>query len=95
MSQSTSTAKPEIVLYSKSTCPWSRAVRHVLDQNGFPYEDRHIDTDPKLLEELRRETSQEAQPTLKIGGEWLIDVDAKQVARHLNLPEPAHVRLNA
>jgi glutaredoxin len=98
MSQSATpsqTQKPEIVFYSKSDCPWSRAVRHLLDQHGFAYDERFIDKYPQLLEELRSETNQEAQPTLKVGGEWLIDVDANQVARHLNLPEPAEVKLSA
>ena len=90
----TSPAEP-ILFYSKSTWPWANAVRHVLDQNSLPYEERPIDKNPALLESLRSETGQDAQPTLKIGADWLLDTDAKAVAKHLGLPEPAAVKMPA
>ena len=93
MSQTQSQDK--ILFYSKSGCPWARAVRHVLDQAGLAYDERPIDQNPAFLEALRRDTNQEEQPTLKIGGEWLVDTDAKSVAKHLNLPEPASNTLSA
>jgi glutaredoxin len=91
---STATNQP-IVFYSKSTCPWARAVRHLLDAHQLKYDERAIDLNPAFREELRRKTGKEDQPTLKIGSEWLVDTDAKVVARHLGLPEPAEVRLQA
>ena len=93
MSQTSSPDK--ILFYSKSSCPWARAVRHVLDQAGLPYDERPIDQNPDFLESLRRETNQDQQPTLKIGSDWLVDTDAKSVAKHLNLPEPATNQLLA
>lgn len=94
----TQNAKPSaepILFYSKSTCPWANAVRHTLDQNALSYEERPIDKNPAFLESLRRETGQEAQPSLKIGADWLLDTDAKAVAKHLGLPEPAAVKMPA
>jgi glutaredoxin len=90
MSQSPSQEK--IVFYSKSSCPWARAVRHVLDQAGLEYEERPINLDHAFYEALERETGQVQQPTLKIGDTWLIDTDAKAVAKHLNLPAPSAVQ---
>lgn len=89
------TQQDPIIFYSKSACPWARAVRRVLDEHGRRYEERAMDQNPAFREELRRETGQEEQPTLKVGGEWLVDTDAKAVARHLGLPEPKEVRLSA
>ena len=82
----------KIIFYSKSTCPWSRAIRHVLDQAGLDYEERTINLNPAFYELLERETGQVQQPTLKIGDDWLIDTDAKAVAQRLNLPSPASVQ---
>ena len=90
MSQTPSQEK--IVFYSKSTCPWSRAVRYVLDQAGLEYEERPINLNPAFYESLERETGQVQQPTLKIGDDWLIDTDAKAVAKRLNLPAPDTVQ---
>jgi glutaredoxin len=88
-------SREPILFYSKSTCPWARAVRHLLDQHGLTYEERPIDQNPAFLDALRRETGQEEQPTLKIGADWLIDTDAKAVAQRLGLPEPAAVKIPA
>jgi glutaredoxin len=90
MSQTQSQDK--IIFYSKDSCPWARAVRHVLDQAGLEYEERPINLNPAFYEQLERETGQVQQPTLKIGDDWLIDTDAKAVAQRLNLPSPASVQ---
>ena len=95
MTLSDTQPRDPILFYSKSTCPWARAVRHVLDQHGLSYGERPIDQNPVFLEELRRYTGQAEQPTLKIGADWLVDTDAKAVAKHLGLPEPAAVTLPA
>jgi glutaredoxin len=95
MTQSANPSAEPILFYSKSSCPWARAVRHVLDQHRLTYEERPTDQNPAYLEELRRDTGQEAQPTLKIGADWLVDTDAKAVAKHLGLPEPASNKIAA
>ena len=95
MTQSASQPSEPILFYSKSDCPWARAVRQLLDQHGLKYEERPTDQSPAFLEELRRDTGQAEQPTLKIGGQWLVDTDAKAVAKHLGLPEPASNKIAA
>jgi glutaredoxin len=92
---SQSPPQDEIVFYSKSTCPWARAIRHLLDQHRLAYDERPIDLNPTFLASLRRETGQDQQPTLKIGSDWLVNTDAKAVAKRLNLPEPDFVTLAA
>ncbi|CAA9287381.1 MAG: hypothetical protein AVDCRST_MAG77-4398 [uncultured Chloroflexi bacterium] len=89
---SSGTATDQIVFYSKTGCPWCNAVRHLLDDYNVSYEERDVRKDAQLMAELRRETNQDSAPTLKIGGEWLVDTDAKVVAGRLNLPEPAEVK---
>lgn len=86
-------AAEPIIFYSKTGCPWANAVRHLLDANGITYEERNARQERRFMDELVRETRQSFVPTLKIGGEWLVDTDARTVARHLGLPEPAHVLL--
>jgi glutaredoxin len=83
---------PAIVFYSKRGCPWCNAIRHLLNDNGLKYEERNVRENATQLDELKRETKQEATPTLKIGNEWLVDSDAKEVAAKLGLPVPAEVK---
>ena len=84
-----------IVFYSKSACPWCRAVRHLLNEFDVAYQELDVKQDPHLLEQLRAQTGQESTPTLKIGNDWLVDTDAKEVAARLSLPEPAEVKMSA
>ena len=81
----------EVVFYSKTGCPWCNAVRHLLSENNVAFEERDAYREERYLEELKRETKQDSTPTLKIGNEWLVDTDAKAVAKRLGLPEPAEV----
>ncbi len=82
-----------IIFYSKTGCPWANAVRHLLDDNGVAYEERNARQERRFMHELLRETRQSMVPTLKIGDTWLVDTDARTVARHLGLPEPARVMM--
>ncbi|MBI3971874.1 MAG: glutaredoxin [Chloroflexi bacterium] len=84
--------EPEpIIFYTKTGCPWVKAVRHLLDTHGVWYQERNASADARIFQELLRETRQPFVPTLKIGDEWLLDTDAKEVARRLGLPVPSRV----
>jgi glutaredoxin len=84
-----------ITFYSKTGCPWCNAVRHLLNEHDLSYDERDIRRHPQHRVELMERTRQAEVPTLKIGDEWLIDTDAKKVARHLKLPEPAQEKMAA
>ena len=85
------TSGEPIVFYSKTGCLWCNAVRHLLSEHDVAFEEREVIKEPRFMEELTRETKQDSTPTLKIGGEWLVDTDAKAVAKRLGLPEPHEV----
>ena len=82
-----------VIFYSKTRCPWCRAVRHLLNEHDVAYEERDVQRDPTFMTQLKRETGQDSTPTLKIGEEWLVDTDAKVVAQRLGLPEPTEVKM--
>ena len=84
-----------ITFYSKTGCPWCNAVRHLLNEHKVSYEERNVREDSKMMDRLRQETGQDGTPTLRIGNDWLVDTDAKEVARRLGLPEPAEVKMAA
>ena len=90
-----SASRESIVFYSKTGCPWCNAVRHLMDENGVTYEERNALDEVRFMEELKRETQQDGTPTLKIGDEWMLDTDAKAVAKRLGLPKPAKVKRTA
>jgi len=81
-----------VIFFSKTGCPWCNAVRHLLKENGASYEEREVMQDARFMDELKRETKQDSAPTMKIGEEWMIDTDAKEVAKRLGLPEPSDVQ---
>ena|SRR6266536_1556074 len=80
------------VFYSKTGCPWCNAVRHLLNEHDVAYEERNVRRDPQQRHALEEQTQQAETPTLRIGDEWLVDTDAKAVAKRLRLPEPAEVK---
>lgn len=94
-SQTAAKAHEPVVFYSKHGCPWCNAVRHLLNEHDVPYEERNVRKDPQQRRALEQQTQQDATPTLKIGDEWLVDTDAKVVAKRLGLPEPAKVKMAA
>lgn len=46
-----------VTIYTKSTCPYSKRARQLLDAKGVRYEDKVIDLDPSLRGEMLAATN--------------------------------------
>ena len=67
-------------------------MRHLFKEHRVPFQELDVRADAQQLQVLKRETGQDKTPTLKIGGDWMVDTDAREVAARLGLPEPADVK---
>lgn len=75
-----------IIVYTKTDCPWAIDALVFLTENGIAFEERNISKNPEYREEVERETGQNKSPTLNIDGEWLCDAGVEDIAQALNLP---------
>jgi len=72
-----------IILYTKTGCPWCRGVLDLLDEKGIEYEEREVRGSAAYFEELVKKSGQSKTPTLDIDGFILADSDADQVSAYL------------
>ncbi len=74
---------PNIILYTKTGCPWGKQVIDFLDSKGISFEERNMTEHDEYRLEAIEKTGQWKCPTLDIEGYILPDSDAKQVENYL------------
>lgn len=74
-----------IIVYTKTDCPWAIEVIDFLKARGFAFEERDIKTNPDWKKEVEDATGQNKSPTLLIDGAWVMDAGVEDVARALGL----------
>ncbi len=52
----------KIKIYSTATCGYCKMLKSYLQNNNIPYEEKHVDQDPALAEELVKESGQFGVP---------------------------------
>jgi glutaredoxin len=72
-----------IIVYTKTGCPWCKGVTDLLNEKGIKYEEREVRNNPAYHEELTQKSGQDKTPTLDIDGTILADSDKDQVAQFL------------
>jgi monothiol glutaredoxin len=72
-----------IILYSKTGCPWGDEVRDFLNLKNIPFEEREMLGNPAFKDECIAKSGQWKCPTLDIDGHLLADTDAKAVEEYL------------
>lgn len=73
----------DIIVYTKSGCPWCNGVIQYLDNAGIEYEEREVTANPRYMEEMVKKSGQSKAPTLDIEGRILADSDKDQVDAYL------------
>ncbi len=71
-----------ILLYTKTGCPWCDEVRTLLQEKGVAFEERECRNNKKYFDELVEKSGQTLTPTLDIDGEILADSDAQAVSEY-------------
>jgi glutaredoxin len=76
-------SEPDIVVYLKPFCGWSRGVLAVLEKYGLPYESRDVIKDPAAFKEMYEKTGQTAAPCVEIDGVVLADIGGEELESFL------------
>lgn len=72
-----------IILYTKSGCPWCKGVLELFKEKNIKFEEKEVTSSPVFFKELVDKSGQEKTPTLDIDGEILADSDREQVEEYL------------
>ncbi len=72
-----------LILYTKTGCPWCVEVLELFKEKGVIFEERDCRKNEKFLIELQERSGQSLTPTLDCDGELLADSDAKAITEFL------------
>lgn len=72
-----------IILYTKTGCPWCKGVLDLFKEKGVTYEEREVRGNKVYFDELVAKSGQTKTPTLDIDGEIIADSDREQVAVYM------------
>lgn len=72
-----------IILYTKTGCPWCKGVLNLFAEKGIKYEEREVRGNKAYYDELVAKSGQDKTPTLDINGEIIADSDREAVTAYL------------
>ena len=78
-------AKPKVVVYSTSWCPWCHKLVDWLKQNNVGFEERNIERSEAFAEEMLAKSGQESVPVADVGGEIIIGFDVPALKKALKI----------
>jgi glutaredoxin len=70
---------PNIIIYTKTGCPWCEGALAFLDEHKIAYENREVLGSKEYFDELVKKSGQNKTPTLDIDGLILADSDRDQI----------------
>ena len=68
-----------IIIYTKTGCPWCKEVLAYLNENNLAYEEREVTSNKNYFDEMVAKSGQTKAPTLDIDGVILADYDRAQL----------------
>ncbi len=72
-----------IIVYTKTGCPWATEVLDFLRERNLPFEERDILKNPEYKKEVEEKSGQNKSPTLDIDGVIVPDAGVEEVAAAL------------
>lgn len=72
-----------IIVYTKTGCPWCIGVTDFLNQKGISFEERNVTEKEEYFIEMQAKSGQTKAPTLDIDGDIIADSDKDQVEQEL------------
>lgn len=73
-----------IIIYTKTGCPWCHDVLELLREKKVPFEEREVLGNKTYFKELLNKSGQSKTPTLDIDKFILADSDKDQVYQYLS-----------
>jgi len=68
-----------IIIYTKTGCPWCIGALTYLREVGVTFEERNVSENPAFLDEMIEKSEQSKAPTLDIDGEIFGDVGKDEI----------------
>ena len=72
-----------IIVYTKTGCPWCIGVTTMLAENNISFEERNVTDNQDYMDEMIKISDQSKAPTLIIDGEVIADSDKDEVRKKL------------
>ena len=72
-----------IIIYTKTGCPWCSEVLDLLKNNNIPFDEREVLANKIFFNEMVAKSAQTKAPTLDIDGKIFADSDRNQVYQFL------------
>ncbi|MBI5126565.1 MAG: glutaredoxin family protein [Candidatus Taylorbacteria bacterium] len=72
-----------IILYTKTGCPWCKGVLELFAEHKIEFEEREVLGNKNYFDELVQKSGQTKTPTLDIDGQIIADSDREQVTEFL------------
>jgi glutaredoxin 3 len=69
-----------IILYTKTGCPWCTGVLDLFAEKGVKFEEREVTRNKAYFDEMVAKSGQTKAPTVDIEGEIFADSDKEQIA---------------
>jgi glutaredoxin len=69
-----------IILYTKTGCPWCKGVLELFAEKGVKFEEREVTGNKAFYAELVAKSGQTKTPTMDLDGEITADSDREQIA---------------
>jgi len=69
-----------IILYTKTGCPWCKGVLDLFAEKGVKFEEREVRGNENYMNELVAKSGQQKTPTMDLDGEITADSDREQIA---------------
>ena len=73
-----------IILYTKTGCPWCVMMKEYLDNEDLFFEERNVTENSDFFAEMKSKSGQEKAPTLDIDGYIIADADVQDVKSYLS-----------
>lgn len=72
-----------IIVYTKTGCPWCIGVTDFLKENNINFEERNVTENEEYFVEMQAKSGQTKAPTLDIDGDIIADSDKETVEQEL------------
>lgn len=72
-----------IIVYTKTGCPWCIGVTEFLKEKGIDFEERNVTDNEVYFAEMQAKSGQTKAPVVEINGKILADTDKEAVELEL------------
>lgn len=68
-----------IIVYTKTGCPWCANMKIFLEENDIEYQEKNVTQNDDYYNEMKELSGQDKAPTLNIDGQVFADADVEDI----------------